>query len=309
MKDPTAPPPTYCGLDIGSNTFSFTEIAVHGDDVEIVADESHVVRLSEDLQVGGRLKPAVVMRGLLCLEDLAARRNLKERPLAVVATAALRMTSAPEVFCEPAEEILGHPIRIIDGLTEARLVSEGAVVGLTPDQRPWIVVDVGGQSTEVCWKTVEGWSPVSLPVGVVGLTSRFFKDDPPGKEQIASMRDHVFRVVVDAIPQGLGGHVVGVAGTATTLAAMHLRLENWRRESVHGLKMSRESLQQWLDNILAVGAQGRTQRFGVSPGRADVFPAGLITMDVVLGHFGAHELTISANGLRVGAALSLQRKG
>lgn len=308
MTNPLLSGSTYCGLDIGSNTFSFSEIVVDGDKVEVVADESSVVRLSEDLLSGGRLKPAAVMRGLLCLEDLAARRDLKAKPLSVVGTAVLRMTAAPEVFCEPAEKILGHPIRIIDGLTEARLVSEGAVLGLEPVETPWIVVDVGGQSTEVCWKTEEDWSPVSLPVGVVGLTARFFKNDPPNLAELAALREYLSRVIEDAVPEGIEGCVVGVAGTATTLAAMHLKLEHWRRESVHGLEMTRRSLQGWLSDIVSVSAEERTRRFGVSPGRADVFPAGLMIMDAVLCRFGAGELVISANGLRVGAALRLHKE-
>ncbi|MCP4196366.1 MAG: exopolyphosphatase, partial [Proteobacteria bacterium] len=96
-----------CGLDIGSNTFSFTELRRGDQGPEIVHDLSVPVRLSEGLTDGGELKPAAVMRGLAMLEELGKRFDLRHKPLKVVGTAVLRMAANPEIFTRPAKDILG----------------------------------------------------------------------------------------------------------------------------------------------------------------------------------------------------------
>jgi exopolyphosphatase/guanosine-5'-triphosphate,3'-diphosphate pyrophosphatase len=86
---------------------------------------------------------------------------------------------------------------------------------------------------------------------------------------------------------------------------LHLGLTEWHREKVHGLVLTLETLRLWKTRLIAVTAVDRTKRYGVRPIRADVFPAGLSIQEAVLAHFGKDTFTVSVNGLRVGAALSL----
>ncbi|HUT79543.1 MAG TPA: exopolyphosphatase, partial [Polyangia bacterium] len=101
------------------------------------------------------------------------------------------------------------------------------------------------------------------------------------------------------------GALAAVAGTATTLAWLESGQGRWDRGRIHGTGLSRERLRVWLGRMLEHDAAGRTTRFGVAAGRSDVFPAGLMVLDRVLGHLGRDEFLVSANGLRVGAALSI----
>ncbi len=271
----------------------------------VVADASIPVRLSEDLRPGGTLKPSAVMRGLMTLEQLVKEFDLRQKPFRAVATAVLRMTSNPEDFTEPAREILGVDVELISGEQEALLMGRGAVLGLA-GIGPWITVDVGGQSTEVCWSGADGlWHPLSLSMGVVGLTSMFFNADPPAADDVARLRAEARRIIFESVPDNLEGRLVGVAGTATTLGILDLKLNQWKREAVHGLEMRREKVGDWLDHMLAVPAERRTNQYGVRPGRADVFPAGICILDELLQHLGRNSFVISANGLRVGVALEL----
>ncbi|MFO8070553.1 MAG: hypothetical protein R6V85_01645 [Polyangia bacterium] len=303
------PDDAVCGLDLGSNTFSFSLVdrGANGR-FEVVRDGSIPCRLSEGLALDGALHPPAVARCLAVIGRIAARLDLGERPTRAVATQALRMTADPSPFTEPAERLLGVPVEIIDPVTEARMACRGALVGLDPSG-PFATVDVGGQSTEVSWGTDPGSTEVrSLPIGAVGLTASHLGDDPPGREQMKEMRVEIRAALDEELPDRLDGSLVALAGTATTLAMLQLGSKSWRRDSVHGLEIERSDLLRWLDRMLAVDSQRRTVEYGIRPGRADVFPAGLAVLDEILDHTGRDRLTISANGLRVGAALTLIEK-
>ena len=305
----TGSPRCAVGLDIGSNTFSCAEVVIDPSGVPLVVkDTSRAVRLSEDLLPGGRLKQSAVTRGLDALLHLTRDFDMAKKPFRVVATAVLRMTSHPRDFTDPAQEILGADVEIIDGEGEALLVSRGAVLDLEPgaDGAGWIIADIGGQSTEVCpFGGADSENPVSMPLGVVGLTERFLNDDPPTIEQISNLEDYVFEQVSKNLPRNPAGRLVGVAGTATTLGMLELGRTKWDRKAVHGLEISRSVSLDWQRRMTAIDAQARQDRFGIPDLRADVFPAGLCIINALLKYFERDVFTVSANGLRVGAALSI----
>jgi len=295
------------GLDIGSNTFSCAALIRAPDgSVRVAADTSRAVRLSEGLSPGGDLLPRAVARGLAALEAIAGEFSLQGAEVAAVATAVLRMARDPGIFTVPAAELLGAPVRILGGDEEALMMSRGAVHGLEARGRPRIVVDVGGQSTELCWETAAlAWRPESIPLGVVALSERHLKGDPPGAAQIGALRAEVRRGLEGAVPRELAGDLVGVAGTATALGRLVLGIGGFDREAIHGCAVDRATLARWTTRALSMTTAERARELGLGPGRADVFPAGLCVLEEVMDHLGASRLTVSANGLRVGAALSI----
>lgn len=296
---------TVCGLDIGSNTFSFTEIAKKSSGgIEHVADASIGVRLSEGLIAGGELAPEAVTRGLTTIEELARAYQLRNKRVRAVATAVLRQTCEPKAFLEPAEAILGHPIEIIDGKEEARLTQEGATFGLQSVE-PWIILDIGGQSTEFSWHTQVEWHSISLEIGVVGLTELYLHHDPPTPDEISTLRVVVQHVLKDNLPAGLTGRLLAVAGTASSLGMLHQSMRQWNRERLHGSTMDSRALSDWMSTMSAITSHERQHRFGVRPVRADVFPAGICVIEEAIRHFSLDQFTISATGLRLGAALSI----
>lgn len=292
------------GLDIGSNTFSCAEIRRVRSEIELIDDASLPVRLSEGLTPGGRLKPEAVDRGLKALEALVQQFDLRHKPLRSVATAVLRKTSHPEDFLKPAEALLGSKIEIISGDEEARLTCRGAVCGI-PTSRPWVVTDVGGQSTEVGWQKADGdWEGLSLDFGVVSLTERFVHQDPPLVEEIVEMGTEIRRVLHASLPVDLSGVLLGVAGTATTLGMLSIGTSVWQREKVHGLEMGLADVSYWKKVIAACTAAERFDRYGIQPLRADVFPSGICIIEEMMRFLKNDGFTISANGLRIGVALS-----
>jgi exopolyphosphatase/guanosine-5'-triphosphate,3'-diphosphate pyrophosphatase len=297
---------TVVGLDIGSNTFSCAEIRKgdQGCGIVLVDDASLPVRLSEGLVLGGKLKPEAIERGLVALKELIHQFDLKNKPLRVAATAVLRKTAFPEDFVRPAEEMLKAPIEIITGEEEAILTCLGAICGI-PDSPTWVVMDVGGQSTEVGYKHEGCWRGISLDFGVVSLTERFVHADPPTDREITAVNAEVAAVLRVNLPSTLKGDLLGVAGTATTLGMLSIGAVEWNRDKVHGLAMSLDDVVYWKNQMTACTSKERTEKFRVRPLRADVFPSGICIMEEMIRFLGKDSFTISANGLRIGIAMSL----
>ena len=304
MSDASSYSNRAVGLDIGSNTFSCAEIQKDGDKIAVLDDASLPVRLSEGLRSGGRLKPEALDRAKAALDQLVKDFDLPNKPVRAVATAVLRKTGFPEEFIIPAEKIIGHPIEVIPGEEEARLTCLGAITGIAPSDR-WVIMDVGGQSTEVGRKQPDGeWRGVSLDFGVVSLTERFVHHDPPLQEELDAISAEVRNILREALPVDLEGDLLGVAGTATTLGMLAIGTTTWAREKVHGLTMSLDDVVYWKNTISACTAKERTDRHGVRPLRADVFPSGICITEEMIRFLNGTAFTISANGLRVGVALS-----
>jgi exopolyphosphatase / guanosine-5'-triphosphate,3'-diphosphate pyrophosphatase len=220
------------------------------------------------------------------------------------ATAVLRKTGFPEDFVRPAEEMLKAPIEIITGEEEAILTCTGAVLGI-PVSSSWVVMDVGGQSTEVGYKEAGEWRGVSLDFGVVSLTERFVPTDPPTADEIAQVGAEVARILDESLPAALKGNLLGVAGTATTLGMLSIGAKEWSRDKVHGLSMTLEDVVYWKNQMAACTSKERTDKYRVRPLRADVFPSGICIMEEMIRFLGKDSFTISANGLRIGLAMSL----
>ena len=295
------------GLDIGSNTVSCVLVEKKGDSYVVLKDRSIATRICESLETEGKLKPAAIMRTLLAIEKIADEFDMAYTPFRVVATEALRIAANREDFTSQASEILGAGVEVIDSKTEALLTVSGATMDFDKNSK-WIVVDIGGRSTEICWHSdelSEVWETTSIPMGVVSLTSEFLLSDPPDPSEFESLKQYVHKQLSAHVPKELTGEVVSVAGTATTLGSIDLGLTGWQREKVHCTRIHKERLSYWLGIMSRITTEERVKKYEVHRGRADVFPSGLCTLQAVLEHLNRDSFIVSASGLRVGVALSL----
>ena len=302
----TYPIATAVGLDIGSNTVSCTQLHrnINGE-IIIQHDNSFPVRLSEGLVPGGDLRPQAVVRGLSAIEKIAQVFDYHTSHSRAVGTAVLRMAQNPEAFTGPAEKILGTPVEIIDGAEEARFTAIGAIFGL-PERTDWAILDIGGQSTELSSRSRDGaWQSVSMPLGVVGITEKYFSQEKPTLEEQAHARATVRQLLKEHLTPQLHGRLVCVGGTPTTLAKLVHRMEKWDRDKVHGSPVTLADTQKWMDISAKVDVATRIEKYDMKAGRADIFPAGVLILDEMLQYLGKDSFTVSANGLRVGLALTL----
>lgn len=165
-------------VDLGSNSFHMV-VARHVHGQLVVIDRlREMVRLGGGVDANGRLDPVVARRALACLERFGQRlRAVRARNVRVVGTSALRTARGKHDFLASARRALGHPIEIISGMEEARLIYSGVAHVLPPDRGRRLVIDIGGGSTEVViGEGYEALELASLHVGCVGLAKEFFAD-------------------------------------------------------------------------------------------------------------------------------------
>jgi len=290
-------------IDIGSNSLLLLVQDALG---RTVCDELAIVGLGRGLGDGGHFEPARRAHAAEVLRrfvELAQRHGVAPSEVRAAATsAARRALDAPAFFAEIAAET-GLEIEIISGPEEARLSFLGAGVGLELGDTRVGMVDLGGGSTEVAL----GRSGVlaqrcSLELGSVRLTEAFLASHPDvvPASALAHLDHHISRVVA-TLPQGLEPTcLVAVAGTATTLAAMDLGLDQWDRERVHGAALSLAALESWTTRLAGSTDQERRVLAAVSPTRAPYLLAGARVLAAICGALGRDHLLISDGGLRHG---------
>jgi exopolyphosphatase / guanosine-5'-triphosphate,3'-diphosphate pyrophosphatase len=288
-------------IDIGTNTLL---LLIVDDAMRPIVDVCRFGRLGKGLDASGRLAEDAIANSLeICREY---RRVMDEHGIArpiVIATQAAREARNAADFVGPAEQILGAPIEVIAGGREAELAAT-AVARTLPELAAarYVVVDVGGGSTELI--TVERGavtSEVSLPIGAVRLTERHLKHDPPTADEVAALTADIDRHLASvALPRAVP--VVGVAGTATTLAAAHLGLARYDAAAVTGLRMTPAAVAALYARLVAATVAERKAVPGIEPQRADVIAGGAAIFARILEHIAAPVLITCDRGIRWGVA-------
>ncbi len=306
-------------VDIGSNS---VRLLVLGRDGARLRRDIVTTRLAAGVDATGRLDPAAVGRTVAALANLRTVWEGLGVPTArdhvrAVATSAVRDAADRERFLGPAEAALGVPVEVISGAEEAGLAFAGAALAV-PTVPPVAVVDVGGGSTELVVGPTDGGprpvAAVSMQLGCVRLTERALHGDPPAPVEVAAARDIVASVLTDGLgrlvasatdldPTSTGprspapvpriGTLVGVAGTATTLAALHLGLDTYAEDRIHGSRVPSAALADLADRLVAMRTSERAALGPVQPGRAEVLHGGALVLAGVVARLGVAELVVS----------------
>jgi len=288
-------------IDIGTNTLLLLVISPEGGTLE---DLCRFGRLGEGLDATGKLKPEAIERALaICREYRHVLDLHGVGAPTVIATQAMREATNAAAFIGPAEEILGAPVEVISGQREAELAF-ASVAKLFPELAAWpfIVVDVGGGSTEVVVSNGKrAVSSTSLPIGAVRLSERHLKHDPPLAEEVTALLDDIDRQLAPLeLPTGVT--VVGTAGTATTIAAVDLGLAKYDPDRVTGLRLDSKVVERQLHKLLAMTVAQRRAMRGMEPERADVIAGGVAIYARLLNRVGATVFITCDRGIRWGLA-------
>jgi exopolyphosphatase/guanosine-5'-triphosphate,3'-diphosphate pyrophosphatase len=300
-----------CTIDIGTNTTLLLVARVSpGAPPERLEERAEITRLGRGIGAGGELGPEAIARTLSVLREFAEVARRHGAKVAAVGTEALRRAPNAAAFLEPATEILGTPVEVIDGTREAALTFR-AVAESFPDALggALTVVDIGGGSTEIVIATRGVVKHnTSLPLGSVRLTERFVLHDPPRPDELAAIVEMVDAALVGVpfpVPAAQPITLVGVAGTVTSLAAMAEALSSYDPARVHGYRLSREALAEQIAR-LRVGTQAARERIvGLDPRRADVILAGALILERIATAARATEVRVSDRGIRWGLVYEL----
>ena len=260
-----------------------------------------ITRLGQGVDATGRLAPEAVER---CLTVLAEFRGLMDG-LGVgrgrlAATSAARDAANGEEFLRAAGEVTGLVPELLTGIDEGRLSMAGAVADLDPADGPFLVLDIGGGSTELI--AADGpddpdLAAVSLQLGCVRVSERFLTDDPPTSEELAAAQTEAAAQIesaIDSHPRYLDARrLVGLAGTVSTLASLQLGMEVYDRDRIHHALLGADDVRSWFERLAAEPTSRRLVRPGMVPGREDVIVGGAMILDAVMRRFGFSECLVS----------------
>jgi exopolyphosphatase/guanosine-5'-triphosphate,3'-diphosphate pyrophosphatase len=276
-----------------------------------------ITRLGQGVDATGRLAPEAIDR---CVAVLGEYRQVMDR-LGVArgrlaATSAARDAANGADFLRRAGEATGLEPELLTGLDEGRLSLTGAVADLDPGDGPFLVLDIGGGSTELVagdGPDDPGLAAVSLQLGCVRVSERFFDDDPPSSAQLAGARHEVAGQLARAVaahPRFEEAHrLVGLAGTVSTLASLQLGMAHYDRELIHHAVLRADDVHRWYGVLAADTASERLSRPGMVEGRQDVIVGGALILDEVMTRLGFVECLVSEADILDGLVASQLGRG
>ena len=305
-------------VDCGTNSIRLLIADVIDGRLRDVHREMRIVRLGQGVDATGEFAPEALARTRIALSSYAElMRRHDVGAVRMVATSAARDVSNREEFFAMTSEVLGSVVpgavaEVITGTEEAGLSFYGAVGDLDSAAAPFVVVDLGGGSTEVVLGSEDAEAGYSADIGCVRLTERCLRSDPPTGDEIDAARAVVrdaLAEVLRQVPVQKARTWVGVAGTMTTLAALAQTMTTYDSDAIH---LSRVSFDELLPVCAELLAMTREQRAALGPmheGRVDVIGGGALIVQelaAVLGEkAGITDLVVSEHDILDGIALSI----
>ncbi len=293
-------------IDIGSNTLRLLIAEKSAQGFYPLCRDREIVRLGRNFYPDRLLSAQAIESAVKVLKRFKIRADREGvTNIFAVGTGVLREAQNIAIFLDWTEKETRLPVRIISGLEEARLMAKG-VLSLFPSRSgKSVIFDMGGGSTEFVFiKEGHMAERLSLPLGVVALTERFLKSDPPSPDESKWLKDHCRNILKKNLTNNDNiKNLIGTAGTVTTLAAMSKKLLDYDPDQINGTVLTKGRLRQLSEEIFTLPLDQRAKLAGLEPGRADVIAAGLLLVLEILDHFSQEDLLVSDAGLLEGLIL------
>jgi exopolyphosphatase / guanosine-5'-triphosphate,3'-diphosphate pyrophosphatase len=301
--------PRAAAVDLGTNSIRLV-VAERGEGGGLLelARDMQITRIGQGVDRTGRIDEDALTRTVGVLERYARRaRALHATRIRVGATSAVRDASNREELEEAVRRHTGSELEVLTGEQEGGLSFLGATRGLDADP-PFVVLDIGGGSTEFVYGTDRPEAAISTQVGSVRLTERHVSHDPPMEEELRALREAVaasLDLAEAAVPVGRAETLVAVAGTSTTLRAIDLDLDHYDPDRIHRSRLPRSSAEAVLDRLARMTTPERGRLPVMAPGREDVIVAGGIILVEVMRRWDFAEAVVSESDILDGLALEL----
>ena len=281
-------------IDVGSNSTRLLIAGIHRDGkVEPLQTGLYTTRLGEGINKGILLPGAMerTVKAIAGFKAVISRQDVSR--VVVSATSAVRDAANRQEFIQLVRSATGFEMIVLTGPEEAFFSYYGVKKGLGAEIEGLAVVDVGGGSTEFTW--TEGELPVcgSTRVGAVRMTEGGHADD-----DIIKLLAPVLARVKNYLPAAM----VGVGGTATSLAAIDLKLARYDPDRVHGHRLVTKRVEAMLGELVSAGAEGRKAMPGLQPARADIIVAGARIILLIMKELGLPYFIVSEADLLYGLA-------
>ncbi len=301
--------PVLAAIDCGTNSTRLLVARGSGADKEALARVNTITRLGQGVGASGKLNADAIGRTIdvlhryrAILEEHGATR------VRMTATSAARDAVNRDEFFDAAEAAIGTRPELLTGEEEAELSFRGATAELDPADGPFLVVDIGGGSTEFIVGTTEVQASASVDIGCVRLTEQYIESDPPAPEELhacISVTEAWLEDIARQVPLGTAKTFVGLAGTITTIAAVELGLQEWDRDAIHHFHLSREAAEDVFRTLATESLADRKFNPGLEEARADVIVAGSCIFVAIMRWLGADECVVSEADILDGLVASL----
>ncbi len=299
--------PVVAAIDCGTNS---TRLLVSRGGTTTLERLMTITRLGEGVDTTGELNAQAIARTVQCLNGYRqVMDNYGVSSVRIAATSAARDATNCQDFFDQATAAVGVRPELLSGLAEGELSFRGATAELDPSLGPFLVVDLGGGSTELCVGTTVCEAAMSLDIGCVRLTEKYLHSDPPLPEElhacISVIGTHLDDVDIE-MPQARSARTfVGLAGTVSTAAAVEQGLSFYERNKIHHFQLTKRAVE---DVFRTLATENRTDRAcnpGLEQARVDVIVGGMTILVKIMRHFGFESCLVSESDILDGMVDSL----
>jgi exopolyphosphatase/guanosine-5'-triphosphate,3'-diphosphate pyrophosphatase len=296
-------------IDCGTNSIRLLIADISGGKFKEVLRDMEIVRLGQGVDENKSFHPDAINRTLAAVEKFKNQLTGKGvEKIRFCATSATRDAANRDLFIDGVRQILGVEVEVIPGEEEARLSFNGATKELLQSDAPFLVVDIGGGSTEFVYGNKEVEFAKSVDIGCVRMSERHLKSQPVEMSQVAQAIIDIDKAIAQAaavVPISTAKTLVAVAGTATTIAAAALELETYDRYAIHLSRIPAEKVHKVSAAFQAMTKSEISKLGFMHPGRVDVITAGSLVLSRVMAATGATEFVASESDILDGMAWSL----
>ena len=296
-------------IDCGTNSIRLLIADIAGGNFKEVLRTMEIVRLGQGVDQNKAFHPDAIDRTLKAVElfrDQIATKGVEK--IRFCATSATRDATNRNLFTDGVREILGIEVEVIPGEEEAELSFIGATKELRQSDAPFLVVDIGGGSTEFVFGSERVDFAKSVNIGCVRMSERHLNTQPPSMAQIAQAIIDIDIAITQAaavVPITTAKTLVAVAGTATTVAAAALELTDYDRRQIHLSRISSEKVHKVAATFQSMNKDQIASLGFMHPGRVDVITAGSLVLSRIMAATGATEFVASESDILDGMAWSL----
>ena len=296
-------------IDCGTNSIRLLIADITGDNFKEVLRTMEIVRLGQGVDQNKAFHPDAINRTLNAVrlfKDQIASKGVEK--IRFCATSATRDATNRNLFIDGVRDILGIEVEVIPGEEEAELSFIGATKELRQSDSPFLVVDIGGGSTEFVFGGQKVDFAKSVNIGCVRMSERHLNTQPPSMAQIAQAIVDIDIAIAQAaavVPITTAKTLVAVAGTATTVAAAALELNDYDRHMIHLSRISASNVHKVAASFQSMNKDQIASLGFMHPGRVDVITAGSLVLSRIMAATGASEFVASESDILDGMAWSL----
>jgi exopolyphosphatase/guanosine-5'-triphosphate,3'-diphosphate pyrophosphatase len=298
-------------IDCGTNSLRLliADIDPASGEVVDVDRETRIVRLGQGVDETRRFADDALARTFAVCREYAVLIDARQvERVRFVATSASRDVSNREAFVDGVRQALVVVPEVVSGDEEAALSFVGATRELIGVPAPYLVVDIGGGSTEFVLGGRQVEAARSVDIGCVRLTERHLRDDPPTPAQIEAARADIeagIDLAALTVPFAKAATVIGLAGSVTTVAAVAFELPEYDEVRIHHSRITASQIHDVTQRLLAMTRAERSALPVMHPGRADVIGAGALVLDTIIARLAVPQIVVSEHDILDGIAFSI----